>query len=411
MSRSRTGTATSPAGPTRSGARGSRPTSRTSSPTHNASGRRGRRDHAVELAADAAQLEARPGPRGRLHDRRQAERPHPGLRARAREADRRGRLPARRRQRHHRLGARGRTALERHPGVDRIAFTGSTKAGKESPRRRRPPHPHHARARRQVRPDRVRPMPTSRPPRTASSAASSPPRGRRAWPAPGCWCKRMSPKRSTSGSSSGRADQTRRPARGPTEMGPVANQRQFETVTGILEYALEQGATAVYGGGPIPSSAAVRPADGAHERRHRLAGRSRGDLRPCRGRPDLPRRGEAIAMANGTEYGLAGSVWTNDIRRANASRADPSGNSVDQRLPRRGPQRSVRRLRPSGMGRENGIDVMREYTENRSIWIETSARRATRSCSDDPARRSARHRGEPGRAGRGPRRTRAREGR
>ena len=42
-----------------------------------------------------------------------------------------------------------------------------------------------------------------------------------------------------------------------TEMGPLANAQQFAKVTGILEAALAQGATAVCGGGPTRSSAAT----------------------------------------------------------------------------------------------------------------------------------------------------------
>ena len=42
-----------------------------------------------------------------------------------------------------------------------------------------------------------------------------------------------------------------------TEMGPLANAQQFEKVTGILEAALAQGATAACGGGPDRTSAAT----------------------------------------------------------------------------------------------------------------------------------------------------------
>ena len=76
-------------------------------------GRRRRGDHAVELAAAAAVLEAGAGARRRLHRRRQAV----GISRRPRRSNsascRGGRLPARRGQRRHRLRRRGRRAAGR----------------------------------------------------------------------------------------------------------------------------------------------------------------------------------------------------------------------------------------------------------------------------------------------------------
>ena len=68
--------------------------------------RRGRRHHAVELAAAADRVEARARARGRQHGGDQALRVHLGLRARIHEAGRAGGLPARRGQRRHRLRRR-----------------------------------------------------------------------------------------------------------------------------------------------------------------------------------------------------------------------------------------------------------------------------------------------------------------
>ena len=33
-------------------------------------------------------------------------------------------------------------------------------------------------------------------------------------------------------------------------------------------------------------------------------------------------------------------------------------------------ERAVRRVRRSGLGRENGIDALNEYTEAKSVWVE-----------------------------------------
>ena len=76
------------------------------------------------------------------------------------------------------------------------------------------------------------------------------------------------------------------PLEAATEMGPLANAQQFEKVTGILQAALDQGATAACGGGPVRTLGGyfVQPTllTGVDTR---LARGARGDLRPGRGRP------------------------------------------------------------------------------------------------------------------------------
>ena len=77
-------------------------------------------------------------------------------------------------------------ALAAHPGVDKVAFTGSTATGtRGGARGGGEPQPGHAGAGRQVPADRVRGRRPAPPPRTASSPACSRPPARPAWPARG----------------------------------------------------------------------------------------------------------------------------------------------------------------------------------------------------------------------------------
>lgn len=80
---------------------------------------------------------------------------------------------------------------------------------------------------------------------------------------------------------------------------------------------------------------------------------------------------EGVAMANGTEYGLAGAVWTKDVHRAHRVAGNLRAGSVWINAYRVvAPQVPFGGFGSSGIGRENGVEAIREYTETKAIWVE-----------------------------------------
>lgn len=79
---------------------------------------------------------------------------------------------------------------------------------------------------------------------------------------------------------------------------------------------------------------------------------------------------EALALANGTQYGLASSVWTNDLKRAHRMAKNIEAGLVwincwllrDLRTPFGG-------VKNSGVGREGGLEALRFFTEPKNVCI------------------------------------------
>jgi (Z)-2-((N-methylformamido)methylene)-5-hydroxybutyrolactone dehydrogenase len=157
-----------------------------------------------------------------------------------------------------------------------------------------------------------------------------------------------------------------------TEMGPVATRPQYEKVLSFFDSAVEEGATVATGGRPDETLGGwfVRPTV-LTDVKPAMRVACEEVFGPVLAVLAFDTEEEAVALANGTRYGLAGAVWTKDIHRghrvAHALRAGTVWINAYRVV---GPDVPFGGFGLSGIGRENGVDAVREYTQTKSVWVE-----------------------------------------
>ena len=162
-----------------------------------------------------------------------------------------------------------------------------------------------------------------------------------------------------------------------TEMGPLTSRQHQERVLRYCEIAHQEGGEILLGGKtPVdpalakgcyvqPTVVKAQPADRVCQ--EEVFG-------PFVAVSTFKTEEEAIAIANGTAYGLGGGLWTRDLQRAHRiARQMQSGMVWINCYKRVNPGSPFGGVRGSGYGREMGFEAMREYTETKSVWVNVDA--------------------------------------
>jgi len=155
-----------------------------------------------------------------------------------------------------------------------------------------------------------------------------------------------------------------------TQMGPLVSEAQRERVLGYVRSADEEGGRICAGGAAGDGAGYfVKPT---------VIGDAREDMRAVREEIFGPvvtvqrffDEEEAIRLANATPYGLAASVWSNDLSRVQRFIPRIKAGTIWVNTQNLGePPLPFGGYKQSGLGREHGKQAVELYTEMKTVWM------------------------------------------
>lgn len=162
-----------------------------------------------------------------------------------------------------------------------------------------------------------------------------------------------------------------------TEMGPVAFEQQLEKIKGYISVSQEEGANLACGGKPpedpeLQDGFFIEPTILTGVENQMTVAREE-IFGPVLSVISAKSEEEIIRQANDTPYGLAAGIWTRDLQRAHrVAHALKAGTVWINSYRTLSFNTPFGGYKMSGIGRENGLESIKEYTQVKSVWVELS---------------------------------------
>jgi aldehyde dehydrogenase (NAD+)/betaine-aldehyde dehydrogenase len=168
------------------------------------------------------------------------------------------------------------------------------------------------------------------------------------------------------------------PMNADTEMGPLTSQMHRDRVLAYVKVAKEQGGEILLGGksperDDLSKGCYVEPTVMRAKPTDRVS--QEEVFGPFVTVTTFRDDDEVLAIANGTEYGLGGGMWTTNLQRAHRTAAAMRSGMVWINCYKRvNPGSPFGGIGKSGYGREMGFEAMHDYTEAKSVWVNVDAK-------------------------------------
>jgi aldehyde dehydrogenase (NAD+) len=157
-----------------------------------------------------------------------------------------------------------------------------------------------------------------------------------------------------------------------TQMGPLVASRQRDRVEGYIAKGIADGATLATGGGrpkDLDRGYYVEPTVfGNVDNSSAIA--QEEIFGPVLSVVPVQDEDDAVRVANDTIYGLNASVFTNDVNRARAVAAQLRSGTVGHNAFRTDFGIAFGGFKQSGIGREGGLEGLRPYLETKTVILE-----------------------------------------
>ncbi len=160
-----------------------------------------------------------------------------------------------------------------------------------------------------------------------------------------------------------------------TQVGSLISEEHRDKVHGFVERGVEEGAEVVAGGEPQDGPGAFYPPTVLAQVDNRMAVAQEEIFGPVVTVIPFEDEKEAIRIANDVRYGLMATVWTGDPARGHRVAARIKSGTVGINMPYTAfPGIPFGGFKQSGFGRELGLESLELYLETKSVVVNTSAR-------------------------------------
>ncbi len=160
-----------------------------------------------------------------------------------------------------------------------------------------------------------------------------------------------------------------------TQMGSLISQAHRDKVHGLVETGRKEGAEVITGGEPTDGDGAFYPPTVLAGVENRMAVAQEEIFGPVVTVIPFEDEAEAVRIANDVKYGLTATVWTSDPGRGHRLARQIKSGVIGINLPNTAfPGLPFGGHKQSGFGREGSLETIEMYLETKTVFVSTGGK-------------------------------------